>query len=116
PTNVIGNLEQRTGEGAQYARAFDDFIQRALRLEVIARLVDDNPRLRRKQLQHLGCEVRARVDAGPDSGAAERHFAQTQLRMLQSLDGIRHLSRVSVELLPEANRRRVLQVSPTSLY
>jgi len=55
------------------------------------------------------------VDAGTDGRAPERDLAEFLLRVSQSPDPAFDLTRLTQELLPEADRGRVLEVRATSL-
>ena len=115
PANVIRYLLKADRKGAEGAARFEDSIERALSLEVVISLLDGDAQLLRKQCTNARGELRMGVDAGANRRAPERDLAEFLLLVSQSPDPAFDLTRITQELLPEADRGCVLKVCAAGL-
>src|SRR5262249_51877816 len=97
------------------ARGLDETVACGLRLERIVRGADLEPRVRGDERSHALCELRMRVEAGADGGAAERNLAQPPERPLDPRLALAHLRCIAPELLAERHGHRVHPVGPARL-
>ena len=86
PADVVGDGEQADGDGAQLAGALDQAVAVGVGLEVVLGLDERDAGFLGQHLGHLGAELRVRVDAGADRGAARRQLEDRLQRPLGPLD------------------------------
>ena len=72
PAQVVADLGERHGDGAQGTGCLDEAVALALRLEVVGRLGDRQLGVALEELDDQLREAGGGVDAGADGGAAER--------------------------------------------
>lgn len=114
-TDILGNLEQRAGQGVQGAGCLDDRVVGSENLE----LVGGSLELGAGQLADLGSdglvEALEGVQTGTDSGTTLSQEAQVGDASLNALDVAVELGNVAGELLAKSQRSGVLQVSTANL-
>ena len=116
PAQVVADLGEPDGDGAQLAGQLDERVLAALRLEVVAGLGEGQSGLLGEVGDHLLGEAVRGVDAGADRRAAERELGHAGERRLEPLDAQPHDRGVPTELLAEHHRRRVHQVRAAGLH
>src|SRR5581483_2150625 len=106
----VADLEERRRNGLHRAVRKNERLVPGERGELVRRLAKPEPGFLAYQLAHARGELRMRVEAGADGGAADRQAAepgqdgaQRGLRLLELVD-------VARELLPERERRRILEM------
>src|SRR5205807_6273133 len=114
-TNVRSDLPQARADRAERAMRGDQDVERGLGMEVVGRLFDHNPARFGEPRGGDACILRVRVEAGADSGSAERYTRKLVDRAAGATDGFFDLTRVALELLAQADRRCVLQVRAAGL-
>ena len=115
PAHVVGDLRQRRRERLQRAVGEDDRVVRGERLELVRRRDERQAGARRQLGRDPRAELRRRVQAGADRGAAERELAQVRQRGAQVRQAVVELGDPAGDLLAERQRRRVLQVGAADL-
>ena len=106
---------QADGHRLQLPAGLDNAVQRRLRLEMVPRLPDLNPRHFRNQSagppRKLGMRIHPRAYRRPP----QRHLRQRRLGPAHAGYAVLRLPRVAAELLPQPHRRGVLQMRPPRL-
>ena len=115
PADVVGDLGERHGIGAQRAAQETGRVARRLRLEVVARLDERQPRLFRQFGDYLARKSLGCVQPGAHRRSAQSQFVNARKGGLDALARCLHLARIAAELLAHADRHGVLQVRPADL-
>ena len=116
PANVVGDVEQRDGDRAQLAVAFDQAVALGVGFEMVDRLDERRcrfpwPAPRHTRRPNSGCVLMP----GADRGAAGRQFEHRLDRTFGPLDRQLHLPGKAAELLAQPQRRGVGQVRAADL-
>ena len=93
----------------------DRHVERGLGVEVVRGLADVEAGQAGESGTRPERELGVGIDAGPDRRAAERHRQQLGLGGARPADRFLDLAGVAAELLPEPDRRGVLEVRPAGL-
>src|SRR5207302_6760799 len=109
------DLPEARGDGAQRAVRGNQCVERGLRVEVIRRLLDRKPCGFREARGYGARVLRVRVEACPDGRAAERDARQLVDGAERAAHRLIDLTGVALELLAQADRRRVLEVGAAGL-
>ena len=108
--DVVGDLVQADGDGFEHSAGLNQRVQRGLGLEVVGRFLDQHSGSLRDGLAGPGGEFHMGVHAGAHRGAAQGNRGQRLLGPVQPLHAVFGLPGESLELLPQPDRRCVLQV------
>ena len=115
PAQVVRDLRERGGDDLERARGLDQRIAVGLRLEVVERGRDRQPRGVGEQGAHALGELGVRVQAGAGGGAAERDLAEARERVLDARAAELDLRGVAAELLAERDGHGVHEVRAAGL-
>src|SRR5207342_1395963 len=96
--DVVRDLRQRDRDDLHRGRGLDEPVPRRLGLERIGRREDREARLLAQACANTLGELRMRVEAGSDRGAAKRDLADSLERRLDARDALTDLGRVAGEL------------------
>ena len=113
--HVIGDLEERRGERLYRAVGENERLMPAERGELVRRLAEGELGLGCHELAHARRELRVRVEARADRGAANREAVESGQRGTQRVLRLAELVDIAGELLAKRERRRVLQVRAADL-
>ena len=109
------DLPERQRDRAQRPVGRDRHVERGLGVEVVRGLADVEAGQAGEAGTRSERELRMGIDAGPDRRAAEGHRQQLGLCGTRPADRFLDLAGVAAELLPEPDRRGVLEVRPAGL-
>ena len=102
PADIVGNVEQGDGDGAQLAVALDQAVALGVGLEMVDRLDERDAGLLGEHRGHAAAEFRMRVDAGADRRAAGGQFEHGCDGPLGPLERQLQLPGEAAELLTQA--------------
>src|SRR5207249_4794448 len=113
---IIGDLPETDGHGAENSARLDDGVQGVLRLEVVVRLADIDARQFVESGAGPGRELGMRVDPGAYCRTAKSNLRKLSLRVSEAADGTLGLAGIAEEFLAEAYGRGVLEVRAPGFY
>ena len=115
PAHVVGDLHQRAGERAQRGAGGHQGVVGGEGRELVRRRHERAARLLRHLARREVAELRVRVEAGADRGAADRQLVEARDRLAHDAEAVVELGHPAADLLAERDRRRVLQVRAADL-
>ncbi len=113
--DVRGDLPEPERGRPDRAVGRDDGVERRLGMEMVVGLTDGQAGEVRETGARTRRVVGMGIDPGPDRGPAERDLQQFDLGGADPPDRLVELTGIALELLPETDRRRILEVGPTGL-
>src|SRR5262249_16176534 len=116
PPNIIRNFCKAYRDGLKHTARFDDCVLGTLRLEMIFGFAEFQPGQLRKVLNRFLRKLRMCIDPCSNRGSTQWQFAECVAQFFKAQDTELGLSSISAEFLPQQDRRRVLQMSPSDLY
>ncbi len=116
PADVVGDLGQRHGDGAQRTGRLDEAVARGLGLEGVCRRAQfAQAGGGNQRFDDLGAEAVGSVEAGAHRGAADRQLTEPRQRGAHPLDAGLDLAGVPAEFLAERHGHGVHQVGAARL-
>ena len=115
PANIVGNLHEADRQRIERAAGLDDIVERALRLEVIARLPHRDAVHLRENAADAHRKLRVGIDPCTNRCTTEGHLRQFFLGMAHPANAALDLPGIAQKLLPQPDGRGVLQVRTTSI-